>query len=67
MKIADAIARAMYFPFPLFLHHLLVMERVAILAVIPADLAVLEAHEVQEAPEVEDLMDQRELQDHQRN
>ena len=42
--------------------------RVPILSLPPseADLAVLEADGVQEVPEVVDLMDPRELQDHQR-
>ena len=66
MKVADAgiIAHAMYFRFQLFLYHLMVMELVAILPVYQVDLAVLEADEVQEAPEVVDLVDHRELQDH---
>ena len=34
--------------------------------VIQADLAVLDTDEVQEVPEVVDLVDQRELQDHRR-
>ena len=42
----------------------MVMELVAILPVYQVDLAVLEADEVQEAPEVVDLVDHRELQDH---
>ena len=42
------------------------MELEAILAVYQANLAVLEADEFQEEPEVVDLVDQRELQDHQR-
>ena len=42
------------------------MELDVILAVYQADLAVLDADEVQEAPEVVDLVDHRELQDHQR-
>ena len=52
MKVADAdvIAHARYFMFQLFLHHLLLMELEASLAVYQADLAVLEADEVQEAP-----------------
>ena len=69
MKVADSgvIAHAMYFLFQLFLYHLLVMELEAILAENQADSAILEADEVQEAPEVVDLGDQRELQDHQRS
>ena len=63
MKVADAIAHAMYFFFQHYLYHLLVMELEAMLVVIQADLAVLEADEVQEVPEV---VDRRELQDHQR-
>ena len=61
MKVADAgiIAHAMYFLFQLFLNHVLVMELVAILAVYQVDLAVLQADEVQEAPEVVDLVDHR--------
>ena len=68
VKVADAgvLAHALYILFQLFLNHLLVMELEAILTVYQADLAVLEADEVQEAPEVVDLVDQRELQDHQR-
>ena len=54
------------FLFQLFLYHLLVMELEAILAVYQADLAVLKADEVQDAPEAVDLVDQRALQDHQR-
>ena len=42
------------------------IELEAILAVYQANLAVVEADEAQEAPEVVDLMDDRELQDHQR-
>ena len=42
------------------------MELEAILTVNQANLAVLVSDEVQEAPEVVDLMDQNELQDHQR-
>ena len=63
MKVADAIAQAMYFRFPLLLSHQQVMELEAILVVGQENL---EAHEVQEVPEVVDLVDQRELQDHQR-
>ena len=61
MKVADAgvIAHAMRFLFQLFLYHLLVIDMEAIMAVYQADLAVLEADEVQEAPEVVDLVDQR--------
>ena len=66
MKIVDAIAHAMHFLFPLFLYHLLVMELVAMMVVVQADLAVLEAHEVQEVLEVMDLVGQREFQDHRR-
>ena len=68
MKVADAgvIAHAMYVLFQLFLYHLLVMDLEAILAVYQANLAVLEAEEVPEASEVVDLVDQRELQDHQK-
>ena len=68
MKVADAgvIAHATRFLFQLFLYHLLVMELDAILAVYQADLAVLEADEILEVPEVVVLVDQRELQDHQR-
>ena len=46
MKVADAIAHAISF-FQHFLYHLLVMELEAMLVVIQADLAVLEADEVQ--------------------
>ena len=46
----DAIAHAMYFLFPLFLYQLLVKVLVAILVV--------------NLPEVVDLVDQREIQDH---
>ena len=69
MKVADAafIAHAMYSQFQLFLYHLLVMDLVAILVVCQADLAVLEAHEVQDVAEVVDLVDQREVQDHRRD
>ena len=42
------------------------MELDAMLAVYQENLAVLQADEVQEALEVVDLVDQRELQDHQR-
>ena len=68
MKVADAavISHAMYFQFQLFLYHLLVMELVAILVVYQAVLAVLKADEVQEPPEVVDLVDRREVQDHRR-
>ena len=60
MKVADAIAHAMYFRFPLFLYHQ-VMELKAILVVGQANLA---AHEVQEVPEVHKA--QKEHQNHQR-
>ena len=65
MKVADAavISHAMYFQFQLFLYHQLAMKLEAILEVCQAVLAVLKPDEVQEAPEVVDLMDQRELQD----
>ena len=68
VKVADAdvIAHARCSCFNFFLNHLLVMELDVILAVYQADLAVLDADEVQEAPEVVDLVDHRELQDHQR-
>ena len=42
------------------------MELEAILAVIQTNLVVVEVGEVQEAPEVVDLVDQRELQEHRR-
>ena len=42
------------------------MELEAILAVIQTNLVVVEVGEVQEAPEVVDLVDQKELQDHRR-
>ena len=58
MKVADAIADAFWFLFPLFLY----LE--TILVVYQADLAVLEADEVQEPPEVVDLVDQKVPQDH---
>ena len=63
VKVADAgvVAHAMYFLFPLFLHHMYVMELVAILAVYQVDLAVLETLEVQEVLEVVDFVDQRGL------
>ena len=61
MKVADAIAHAMYFRFPLFLYHQQVMEMEAVLMVGKANLA---AHEVQEVPEVHKV--QKEHQDHQR-
>ena len=66
MKVADAgvIAHARYFLCPFFLYYLMVMELEAILAVYQANLTVLEADEVQEAPEVLDFVDKRELQDH---
>ena len=69
MKVADTrvFGHARFFLFQLFLYHLLVMELEAILAVYQADLAVLEDDKVQEAPEVVDLVDQRELQDRHRN
>ena len=69
MQVSDAsvIAHAMYFLFQLFLYHLQVMELEDILAVYQDNLAVLEADEEQEAPEVVDLVDQRELQDHRLN
>ena len=64
---AGVLAHALYILFQLFLCHLLVMELEASLAVYQANLAVLEADEVQEAPEVVDLVDQRNFsQDHQR-
>ena len=68
VKVADAgvIAHALYILSQLFLCHLLVMVLQASMAVYQADLAVLKADEVQEAPEVVDLVDQMELQDHQR-
>ena len=49
MKVADAIAPAMYLLFPLILFHQQVMELEAILVVGQEDL---EAHEVQEVREV---------------
>ena len=49
MKVADAIAHAMYFLFPLFLHHQQVMELEAILVVGQENL---EAYEVQDVLEV---------------
>ena len=62
MKVADAIAHAMCFLFPLPLFHQPVMELEAILVVHQENLS---AHEVQErVPEAVDLVDQREL--HQR-
>ena len=66
MKVLDGIAHAMYFLFQHSLYVQQVMELEAILAVYLADLAVLEADEMQEVPEDVDLVDQRELQDHQR-
>ena len=66
VKVTDATGNAKYFLFHLLLYHLLVMELEATLAVYQENLAVLEAVEVQEAPEVVDLVDQREVQDHQR-
>ena len=59
MKVSDAIAHAVCFLSPLFLYHQQVMEVVA-------GQKILEAHEVQEVSEAVDLVDQRELQDHQR-
>ena len=61
MKVADAIAHAMYLPFTLFLNHQQVMELKAILVVGQANLA---AHEVQEVPEVHKV--QKEPHDRQR-
>ena len=63
VKVADAIAHAVDFRFPLFLYHQQVMELEAILVVGQQNLG---AHEVQEVPEVVRSVDQRELQDHQR-
>ena len=63
MKVADAIAHAICFLFLLFLFHQQVMELKTILLVCQENLA---AHWVQEVPEVVDLVDQRELEDHQR-
>ena len=65
MKVADAgvIAHARHFLFQLFLYHQQVMVLEALLVVGQADLAVLEADEVQETPEV---VDHSELQDHRR-
>ena len=65
MKVADAgiIAHGMYILCQLLLYHQLVMELVGHPGGIQADLAVLEADEVQEAQEV---VDHRELQDHRR-
>ena len=63
MKVADAIAHAMYFLCPFFLYHQQVMELEAILVVGTENL---EAHEVQEVQEVVDSVDQKERQDHQR-
>ena len=56
---ADVIAHARYFQFQLFLYHLLVMELEAILAENLANLPVLGADEIQEAPEVVDLVEQK--------
>ena len=66
VKVADGgvIARAMYFLSPLFLHHMYVMELVAILAAYQVDLAVLETDEVQEVLELVDFVDQRRLHHH---
>ena len=58
MKVADAIAHAMYFLLPLFLYHQQVTELEAILVVGQENL---EAHEVQEVPEVHEV--QKEHQD----
>ena len=63
MKVADAIAHEIWFLFPLSLYHQQVMELEAILVASQANLA---AHEVQDVPEVVDLVDQRELEDHRR-
>ena len=63
MKVADAIAHAICFLFPLFLFHQQEVDLEAILVVHQENLA---AREVQEVPEVVDLVDQRGLQDHQR-
>ena len=64
MKVADAISHAICFLFLLFLFHQQVVELEAILVVGQENL---EAHEVQERVlEAVDLVDQRELQDHQR-
>ena len=49
VKVADVIAHAMYFLFPLFLYHQQVMELEAILVVGQENL---EGHEVQAVPEV---------------
>ena len=49
VKVADAIAHAMYLWFPLFLHHQQVMELEAILV---AGQENLETHEFQDVPEV---------------
>ena len=61
VEIADAIAHANYFWLPLFLFQEHVMELEAILVVSQENL---DAHEVQEVPEVVHLVNQRELQDH---
>ena len=58
VKVAAVTAHAMYFRFPLFLHHHQVMELEAVLVVGQVDLAV------QEVPEVHRV--QKEHQDHQR-
>ena len=63
MKVADAIAHAIWFLFPLFLFHQQEVELEAILVVHQENL---EAREVQELPEVVEFVDQRELQDHRR-
>ena len=62
VKVADAIAHAMYFLCQLFVHQQ-VMELEAILVVGQQNL---EAHEVQEVQEVVDSVDQKERQDYQR-
>ena len=68
VKVADAsvIAHARYFLFQISVPPAGDGALEAILAVYQANLAVLEADEVLEAPEVVDLVDQRELQEHRR-
>ena len=48
VKVADAIAHAMYFEFPLFLNHQQVMELEATLVVVQVVVAVQEVHKVPE-------------------
>ena len=62
MKVADAIAHASYFLFPLFLFH---QQVVKFEVIVVENQENLEAHEVEDVPEVVDLVEQRDRQDHQ--